>query len=148
MPMAERLKRWPNLPLYKGNEIIDAEVTGEDQARLTGWYTERAVKFIDENKNRPFFLYLPHTMVHVPLYVSEKFKDKSERGLFGDVVMEIDWSVGQILGALEQHDLAQRTLVVFTSDNGPWLEIMGPVRPRRYVRAKARCSRAGIASLA
>jgi len=121
LPMAERLKRWPNLPLYEGNKIVDAEVTGEDQAQLTTWYTERAVKFIEQNKKRPFFLYVPHTMVHVPLYVSDKFKGKSERGLFGDVVMEIDWSVGQILGALEKHDLTRRTLVIFTSDNGPWL---------------------------
>ncbi len=118
---SKRLKRWPNLPLYEANEIVDAEVTGEEQAQLTTRYTERAVKFIDQNKSRPFFLYVPHSMVHVPLYVSEKFKGKSEQGLFGDVVMEIDWSVGQILGALDKHDLTERTLVVFTSDNGPWL---------------------------
>ncbi|MEO2045849.1 MAG: sulfatase [Pirellulales bacterium] len=133
-PLAERRKRWPNLPLFAGNEIVDDEVTGDDQAQLTTQYTERAVKFIDQNHSRPFFLYVPHTMVHVPLYVSDKFKGKSEQGLYGDVVMEIDWSVGQIIGALERHNLAKRTLVVFTSDNGPWLnygEHSGSASPLR-----------------
>ena len=79
------------------------------------------MKFIAQNKNRPFFLYVPHSMPHVPLYVSDKFKGKSKAGLFGDVIMEIDWSVGQILGALKKHRLEKNTLVIFTSDNGPWL---------------------------
>ncbi|NOY42539.1 MAG: sulfatase [Planctomycetes bacterium] len=121
LPMVERLKRWPHLPLIEGNEIIHAEMTGEDQAQLTTQYTHRAVQFIEQNKDRPFFLYVPHSMVHVPLYVSEKFKGKSEQGLFGDVMMEIDWSVGQILATLDKHHLSRQTLVVFTSDNGPWL---------------------------
>jgi arylsulfatase A len=109
------------LPLIRGNEIINPQVTGEDQEQLTTQYTEHAVRFIDQNKDRPFFLYVPHSMVHVPLYVSEKFRGKSSRGLFGDVVMEVDWSVGQILDALRRHDLEKRTLVIFTTDNGPWL---------------------------
>ena len=121
LPMAERLKRWPHLPLIENETTINAQVTGEDQAQLTTWYTERAVKFIGRNKDRPFFLYVPHSMPHVPLYVSKKFAGKSKRGLYGDVIMEIDWSVGQIIKALKKHDLDKNTLVIFTSDNGPWL---------------------------
>ena len=121
LPMEQRIKRWPQLPLIDGNEVVNAEVTPKDQEALTTQYTERAVGFIEKNKNRPFFLYLPHSMVHVPLYVSDKFKGKSKRGLFGDVMMEIDWSVGQVLDTLRKHDLDKDTLVIFTSDNGPWL---------------------------
>jgi arylsulfatase A-like enzyme len=121
LPMEERLKRWPHLPLIDKNEIINAQVTGADQTQLTTQYTERAVSFIDQNKDRPFFLYVPHSMVHVPLYVSDKFKGKSERGLFGDVMMEVDWSVGQILDALRTNKIDDKTLVIFTADNGPWL---------------------------
>lgn len=119
---AERRKKgYPALPLIEGTQVVNAEVTGEDQAMLTTWYTERAVSFIARNKDKPFFCYVPHSMVHVPLFVSEKFAGKSERGLFGDVVMEIDWSVGQILDALEDNGVDEQTMVVFTSDNGPWL---------------------------
>ena len=121
LPMEERLKRWPHLPLIDKNEVINAQVTGEDQEQLTTQYTERAVGFINKNKDRPFFLYVPHSMVHVPLYVSDKFKGKSQRGLFGDVMMEVDWSVGQILDALRTNKIDDQTLVIFTADNGPWL---------------------------
>jgi arylsulfatase A-like enzyme len=110
--------RNPPLPLIEGEKTI---ATNPDQSRLTTWYTEHAVRFIARNKDRPFFLYVPHAMPHVPLYVSEKHQGKSGRGLYGDVVMELDWSVGQILGALKEHGLDERTLVIFTSDNGPWL---------------------------
>lgn len=121
-PTASKRKQgYPPLPLIEGNEVVDAEVTGEEQAQLTTWYTEHAVRFIAANKNRPFLLYVPHSMVHVPLFVSAKFKGKSGHGLFADVVMEIDWSVGEILGALRQYHLDGDTLVIFTSDNGPWL---------------------------
>lgn len=118
---AKRKRGYPALPLIKDNEVIDAEVTGEDQAQLTKWYTERAVDFIARHADEPFFLYVPHTMVHVPLFVSKAFEGKSGRGLFADVVMELDWSVGQILAALAEHGIDDDTLVVFTSDNGPWL---------------------------
>ena len=77
--------------------------------------------FINRNKNNPFFLYVPHPQPHVPLFVSDKFKGKSERGLYGDVIMEIDWSVGEILAALKKNGLEDNTVVIFTSDNGPWL---------------------------
>ncbi len=121
LPMAERIKVYPPLPLIEGERVVDSEVTGEDQKHLTTWCTERAVDFIRRNKDRPFFLYVPHSMVHVPLYVSDKFAGKSERGLFGDVVMEVDWSVGQILDTLKECGVDENTLVIFTSDNGPWL---------------------------
>ena len=121
-PDAEKRKRnYPNLPLIEGNRVVDAEVTGDDQKQLTTAYTERAVDFIGRNKDRPFLVYVPHSMVHVPLFVSDKFAGKSERGLFGDVVMEIDWSVGQIMAEIRRHGLEQDTLVIFTADNGPWL---------------------------
>jgi arylsulfatase A len=121
LPMAERLKKWTHLPLIHKNKIVNAKVTPEDQTHLTTWYTEHAVKFIADHKDEPFFLYVPHSMPHVPLYVSDKFKGKSKRGLYGDVIMEIDWSVGQILQTLKSNGLDENTLVIFTSDNGPWL---------------------------
>ena len=121
LPMKERLKRWPHLPLIDKNQIINPKVSGEDQEQLTTQYTERAVSFIEKNKDKQFFVYLPHSMVHVPLYVSEKFKGKSKAGLFGDVMMEVDWSVGRILDTLRKHKLEKDTLVIFTADNGPWL---------------------------
>ena len=121
LPMEERLKRWPHLPLIDGEKIVNPKVTPEDQTHLTTWYTEHAVEFIEQNKDNPFFLYVPHSMPHVPLYVSDKFKGKSKRGLYGDVIMEIDWSVGQILQTLKQNGLDDNTLVIFTCDNGPWL---------------------------
>lgn len=121
LSMAKRLKRWPHLPLMEGTEVVNPMVTGKDQELLTKQYTERAVSFIEKNKEQPFLVYLPHSMVHVPLYVSDDFRGKSGAGLFGDVVMEVDWSMGQILQTLKKHDLAENTLVIFTTDNGPWL---------------------------
>jgi len=112
---------YPPLPMIDGTKIIDADVTPEEQTQLTTQFTERAVDFIDRSKDKPFFLYLAHSMCHVPLFVSDKFAGKSKRGLFGDVIMEIDWSVGQLMAAVEKHGLTQDTLFIFTSDNGPWL---------------------------
>jgi len=106
------------LPLYENESIID---TLTDQSSLTTQITERSVDFIRRNKYNPFFLYVAHPQPHVPLFVSEKFKGKSERGLYGDVIMEIDWSVGQILTTIKENGLDENTLVIFTSDNGPWL---------------------------
>ena len=122
-PLDERKRRpgYPDLPLIEGDKVVIPCVTSNEQSQLTTWYTEHAVKFIEKNKNRPFFLYVPHSMPHVPLHVSAKFKGKTARGLFGDVIEEIDWSVGQILAALKKHHLDNNTLVIFTSDNGPWL---------------------------
>ncbi len=107
-----------DLYLYDQHDIVDTLV---DQSLLTRQITERSVDFIRRNKNSPFFLYVPHPQPHVPLFVSDQFKGKSQRGLYGDVIMEIDWSVGQILRALEDEGIDQNTLVLFASDNGPWL---------------------------
>ena len=108
---------FPDLPLIDGNEVVGYNT---DQSRFTTDYTERSIKFIKKNRKKPFFLYLAHNMPHVPLAVSDKFKGKSEQGLFGDVMMEIDWSVGEILKAVREYGLEKNTLIVLTSDNGPW----------------------------
>ena len=145
LPMQERLKRWPHLPLIYKNKVINPQVSGKDQEQLTTQYTEHAVKFIETNKTKPFFLYVPHSMVHVPLYVSEKFKGKSKSGLFGDVMMEVDWSVGQILDTLRKNELDKNTLVIFTSDNGPWLSYgdhagsAGPLREGKGTMFEGGC---------
>jgi arylsulfatase A len=112
---------WPPLPLIDREKVIDKDVDEAAQNQLTTQYTQRAVSFIERHKDRPFFLYVPHTMVHVPLHVSDKFRGKTKRGLFGDCVEEIDWSVGQILAAIKKAGLDNDTLVFFCSDNGPWL---------------------------
>lgn len=112
---------YPSLPLIEGDKIKDDDVTPEEQAQLTTQFTERAVKFIDRHKAKPFFFYLAHPQPHVPLFVSEKSKGKSNAGLHGDVIMELDWSVGQVLEALDRNKLDKDTLIIFTSDNGPWL---------------------------
>ncbi|MFT6881023.1 MAG: arylsulfatase A-like enzyme [Arcticibacterium sp.] len=114
-------EKWPALPLYDGNEEIKLIETLEDQAELTTLYTEKATDFIKRNSKKPFFLYVPHTMPHVPIAVSEKFTGKSGAGLYGDLMMEIDWSIGQIMAELKTQGLEENTLVIFTSDNGPWL---------------------------
>jgi arylsulfatase A-like enzyme len=122
LPPEERKRQgFPDLPLVEGERVAIAEVTSREQRQLTTWYTEHAVDFIERNKERPFLLYLAHSMPHVPLHASDKYHGKTERGLFGDVIEEIDWSVGQVLASLRKHGLDERTLVVFTSDNGPWL---------------------------
>ena len=121
---------WPNHPLqdsvfdfgplmlYRDREIID---TLTDQSDLTVEITRHSVDFIKKNADQPFFLYVPHPQPHVPLYVSERFEGKSERGLYGDVIMEIDWSVGRIIETLKEEGVYDNTLLIFTSDNGPWL---------------------------
>jgi arylsulfatase A len=109
---------WIDLPLIEGEKVI---ATNPDQAQLTTEYTNRAVQFIEKNKEHPFFLYVAHSMPHVPLFVSDKFKGKSKQGLYGDVIMEIDWSVGQIMDAVKRNGLDTNTIIIFTSDNGPWL---------------------------
>ena len=121
LELNDRNRNYPVLPLIEGNEKIKEINTLNDQAEITTIYTERAVRFISENRKSPFFLYLAHSMPHVPLAVSEKFKGKSEQGMYGDVIMEIDWSMGEIMKTLEKNGLDENTLVIFTSDNGPWL---------------------------
>src|SRR5215204_3032720 len=113
--------KWPILRLIEGNTPTKTIATLDDAAILTGMYTQKAVSFIQKNKSSPFFLYLAHPMPHVPLAASEKFKGKSGAGLFGDVMEEIDWSVGEIMKTLRANELEKNTIVIFTSDNGPWL---------------------------
>lgn len=130
------------LPLYAGDSVVQHL---EDQSQLTTWLTEHAVDFIERKKDEPFFLYVPHPMPHVPLFVSDKFKGKSARGLYGDVISEIDWSVGEILAALKRNGLDENTLVIFTSDNGPWLnygEHSGSALPLR--EGKGSCWEGGV----
>ena len=121
----------PPLPLVRDDKVIEAPA---DQDSLTARYTDEAVKFITASKDQPFFLYFPHTAVHVPLHPGVKFKGKSNNGSYGDWVEEIDWSVGRVLDTLKQLKLDSKTLVIFTSDNGPWLSqgkhggVAGPLR--------------------
>jgi arylsulfatase A-like enzyme len=116
MGLGATRRNYPPLPLIDGERTIETE---PDQSLLTRRYTERAIRFIREHKDGPFFVYLPHTMVHTPLAASKKFKGQSKRGLYGDVVEEIDWSVGRIMHTLDELGLTDDTLVMFTSDNGP-----------------------------
>lgn len=116
-PQQGTVFNFPDLPTFDGNTIVGYNT---DQTKFTTDYTERSIAFIKKNKNKPFFLYLAHSMPHVPLAVSDKFKGKSEQGLYGDVMMEIDWSIGQVLNTLKELGLEENTLVVLTSDNGPW----------------------------
>ena len=108
-----------NVPIMRNEEIVERPAV---QETLTQRYTEEALRFIRGSHDRPFFLYLAHTMPHVPLYASEGFVGKSERGLYGDTIEEIDWSTGRILETLRELGIDEKTLVVFTSDNGPWLQ--------------------------
>jgi arylsulfatase A-like enzyme len=111
-------KNFPPLPMMQDDKVASTNV---DQTQMTKEYTNKAIEFIDKNKKKPFFLYYTPNFPHVPLYASNDFKGKSKRGLYGDVVEELDWSVGKILDYLKKNNLDKNTLVIFTSDNGPWL---------------------------
>jgi arylsulfatase A-like enzyme len=114
--MNPRVEYW-NVPLMRGTAVVERPA---DQRTITRRYTEEAVRFMRANAARPFFLYLCHSMPHVPLFASPEFQGRSRRGLYGDAVEEIDWSVGRVLEVLAELGLDERTLVLFTSDNGPW----------------------------
>lgn len=116
------------VPLMRGEEVVEYPA---DQATLTKRYTEEAVKFIQSHQSQPFFLYLPHSMVHVPLAASDAFRGKSGGTLFDDAVMEIDWSVGEIMKTLADLKLDEKTLVIFTSDNGAATGSSGPWRGKK-----------------
>ena len=107
------------LPLFRNEEVIRIN---PDQETLIERYTEEAIAFIERNDRSPFFLYIPHNAPHVPLHVSPRFRGKSRGGLYGDVVEALDWSVGEIVGTIENHGLRENTLIIFTSDNGPTLK--------------------------
>jgi len=133
-PVKKRKEGYPDLFTFEGVEVKDAEVTGEDQMRFTTDFGDRAAAFVHAHKDQPFFLYLAHPMPHVPLFTSEASGGRSEQGAYGDVIEEIDDSVGKVLGALEEAGVADDTLVIFASDNGPWLNYgdhagsVGPLR--------------------
>lgn len=118
-PQQGEVFNFPDLPTYDGNEVVGYNT---DQTRFTTDYTMRSIDFIKKNvqAGKPFFLYLAHNMPHVPLAVSDKFKGKSEQGLFGDVMMEIDWSIGEVWKTVQELGIEENTLIVITSDNGPW----------------------------
>jgi arylsulfatase A len=112
--------RFP-LQFWDNGKVTIERMTKEHQPYLTRWYTEHAVDFIWRNKANPFLLYLPHSMPHVPIFASDRFLGKSGAGLYGDVILELDWSVGEVLKALDNAKVTANTLVLFTSDNGPWV---------------------------
>lgn len=117
----ESPKAWPRLPIYGNDGPIGYIDDLDGQDRVTRDLTERAVDFIDRNADRPFFLYVPHSMPHVPLGVGPEFRQSTMYGPYADVIREIDWSVGEIYEALERHGILDETIVLFTSDNGPWI---------------------------
>lgn len=112
------IRTFPPLPLCEGFDVVEED---PDQSLFTRRFTERAVNFIEKHRDEPFFLYVPHVMPHVPIFASEDFRGSSGAGPYGDVIGEIDWSVGQIRDALKRNGLEEHTLVIFASDNGPWL---------------------------
>ena len=112
---------FPELPLIRDNEIIDSDVDAQDQSKLTKQYSDFAIEFLENSKDDPFFLYFAHSFPHVPLYAGEEFKGKSKAGIYGDVIEEFDAVVGRILDFLKHNNLERNTLVIFSSDNGPWL---------------------------
>jgi arylsulfatase len=113
--------RYPPLPLMDGNKTIQYINTLDDQAQISQTYTKRAVSFIQKNKDNPFFLYVAYSSPHVPIAASAAFKGKSKAGLYGDVIEELDWSVGEIVNSINSNGLSKNSIIIFTSDNGPWL---------------------------
>ncbi len=144
-PGTRHFDKWP-LQFWDNGKITIPDVTAEHQTHLTTWYAEHAVDFIRRHKDEPFFLYVPHSMPHVPIFCSRKFEGKSGAGLYGDVMMEIDWSVGQILETLKDGGGADNTLVIFTSDNGPWVSYGDHAGVTPYREAKATGFDGGIRS--
>lgn len=131
MDLEKRRAGKAGVEFMQGDKIVEID---PDQSQLTARYTELAIGFIRQNKQRPFFIYLAHNMPHTPLFASEKFRGKSKRGIYGDAMEELDWSVGRILATLKDEGLDRDTLVIFTSDNGPWLifgDHGGSARPLR-----------------
>lgn len=131
----ENYAKYP-LQFWENGKVIIERVTPADQTTLTSRYTDHAVDFIRRHKESPFFLYVPHSMPHVPLFCGDRFKGKSGAGLYGDVMMEIDWSVGEIMNALKEAGVDENTLVLFTSDNGPWTSYGNHAGKTPYREAK------------
>jgi len=144
----ENPEHWSKFPLqyFQNGKVKIERMTPEHQPMLTTWYTDKAVEFIRQNKDNPFFLYVPHSMPHVPLFVSKKFEAKSGAGLYGDVIMEIDSSVGQITKALKDSGVEDKTIVIFTSDNGPWTSYGNHAGKTPFREAKATSFDGGVRS--
>ncbi len=130
---------WGRYPLqyWENDKVSIEEVSIEDQKMLTKWSTEHAVDFIRRNKDEPFLLYVPHSMPHVPIFCSDEFEGKSGVGLYGDVILELDWSVGEITKALKENGLDENTIVIFSSDNGPWVSYGNHAGKTPFREAKA-----------
>jgi arylsulfatase A len=137
--------QWP-LKYWENGEVTIEEVDHADQKNLTRWYTEHAVDFIERHQDGPFLLYVPHSMPHVPLYCSDEFEGKSGKGLYWDVMLEIDWSVGQINQALKDRGIDDNTIVILTSDNGPWISYGDHAGITPYREAKGTSFDGGVRS--
>ncbi len=137
--------QWP-LSYWENGQILIPDVDKPDQKNLTRWYTEHAVDFINRNRDQPFLLYVPHSMPHVPLFCSDEFDGKSGKGLYGDVMLEIDWSVGQINKALKENGIDRNTIVIFTSDNGPWVSYGNHAGSTPFREAKGTSFDGGVRS--
>lgn len=135
-PECRHFDKFP-LHFWKNGSVEIEDLSPEQQCMLTTWYTEHAVDFISRHKEEPFFLYVPHSMPHVPIFCSDKFKGKSGEGLYADVMMEIDWSVGEIMNSLDKAGIAEDTIVMFSSDNGPWLSYGNHAGKTPYREGKA-----------
>jgi len=144
-PGTRHFDKWP-LQFWDNGKITIEDVTPEDQKSLTKWSAEHAVSFIERHKDEPFLLYVPHSMPHVPLFCSDEFDGKSGRGLYADVMMEIDWSMGEIMKALKKAGIEDNTVVMFTSDNGPWVSYGNHAGVTPYREAKATGFDGGIRS--
>jgi len=112
------LRTWPSLPVYENEKVADTVI---EQSWFTQRFTQKALDFIEQKQKVPFFLYLAHPMPHVPIYASEKFKGKTGKGLYADVIAEIDWSVGEVIKKMKELKIEENTLLIVTSDNGPWM---------------------------
>jgi arylsulfatase A-like enzyme len=139
---------WGKFPLqyWDHGQVTIEDVTAAQQKNLTTWYTEHAVDFISRHKEKPFLLYVPHSMPHVPIFCSDKFEGKSGAGLYGDVIMELDWSVGQIAAALKRNGIEEDTIFVLTSDNGPWVSYGNHAGSTPFREAKGTSFDGGVRS--
>ncbi len=144
----ENPEYWGQHPLqfWKNGEVINEEVTEEDQKNFTLWYTDHAVDFIKRHRDQPFLLYVPHSMPHVPIFCSDEFEGKSGKGLYADVMLELDWSVGMINKYLRRNGLEKNTIVILTSDNGPWISYGNHAGSTPFREAKGTSFDGGVRS--
>ncbi|MCK5367164.1 MAG: sulfatase, partial [Cyclobacteriaceae bacterium] len=135
----ENPDHWGKYPLqfWENGKVTIEDVGVPEQKMLTRWYTEHAVDFINRHKDEPFLLYVPHSMPHVPIFCSDEFEGKSGIGLYGDVTLELDWSVGEINKALKDNGIDKNTIVIFSSDNGPWISYGNHAGKTPFREAKA-----------